>query len=82
MLENEFSYYIENQAQLSKKFEGKVLVIKDQKVIGVYDSEGEALTKTVVDHELGSFLIQTCSSDPNSVINTFHSRVKIGQHQV
>ena len=80
MLENEFRYYIENQAQLSAQYEGKALVIKDQQVIGVHDSEGEALTKTVVDHELGSFLI--CSSDPNSVINTFHSRVKIGQHQV
>ena len=77
MLEDEFCYYIENQAQLSEQYEGKVLVIKDQKVIGVYDSKGEALKKTVVDHELGSFLIQACSSDPNSVVNTFHSRVRL-----
>ena len=77
MLENEFHYYIENQAQLSEKYEGKVLVIRDQNVIGVYDSEGEALKKTVVDQELGSFLIQTCSPDPNSVVSTFHSRVRL-----
>ncbi len=77
MLEKEFRYYIQNQAKLSAKFEGKVLVIKNQKVIGVYDSKGEALKKTVVDHELGSFLIQACSSDPNSVVNTFHSRVRL-----
>ena len=77
MLEDEFRYYIENQAQLSEQYEGKALVIKDQKVIGAYDSKGEALKKTVVDHELGSFLIQACSSDPNSVVNTFHSRVRL-----
>ena len=77
MLEKEFRYYIQNQAKLSAEFEGKVLVIKNQKVIGVYDSKGEALKKTVVDHELGSFLIQACSSDPNSVVNTFHSRVRL-----
>ena len=77
MLEDEFRYYIENQAQLSEQYEGKALVIKDQKVIGVYDNKGEALKKTVVDHELGSFLIQACSSDPNSVVNTFHSRVRL-----
>ena len=77
MLEQEFRYYIQNQAKLSAEFDGKVLVIKNQKVIGVYDSKGEALKKTVVDHELGSFLIQACSSDPNSVVNTFHSRVRL-----
>ena len=77
MLRDEFRYYIENQKKLSAKHDGKVLVIKDQKVIGVYDSEGEALKKTVVNHDLGSFLIQTCSSDPRSVVNTFHSRVRL-----
>ena len=77
MLEDEFRYYIKNQAQLSEQYEGKTLVLKDQKVIGAYDSKGEALKKTVVDHELGSFLIQACSSDPNSVVNTFHSRVRL-----
>ena len=77
MLEKEFRYYVENRVELSKKYEGKVLVIKDQKVIGVYEKEGEALEKTVADHELGTFLIQKCSSDPNSVVNTFHSRVQL-----
>ena len=77
MLEKEFRYYVKNQAELSAKYEGKVLVVKDQTVIGVYDSKGEALKKTVVDHELGSFLIQECSSDPNSVVTTFHSRVRL-----
>ena len=79
MLESEFYFYIKNQAQLSERHEGKVLVIQGKEVVGVYDSEGEALRKTVADHKLklGSFLIQTCSSDPNSVVNTFHSRVKI-----
>ncbi len=65
MLRDEFRYYVENQVELSAEYEGKVLVIKDQKVIGVYDSEGEALKKTVVNHDLGSFLIQTCWSSLN-----------------
>ena len=40
MLEDEFRYYIKNQAQLSEQYEGKTLVLKDQKVIGAYDSKG------------------------------------------
>ena len=77
MIEKEFRYYVENRTELSAKYEGKVLVIKDQKVIGVYHSESEALKKTVGNHDLGTFLIQACSSDPNSVVNTFHSRVRL-----
>ena len=77
MIEKEFRYYLKNQKELSTKYEGKILVIKDEKVIGIYDSKGEALSKTVVGHELGSFLIQACSSDPNSVVSTFHSRVRL-----
>ena len=45
MLENEFSFYLEHQVELATKHEGKVLVIKDQEVIGVYNTEEEALTE-------------------------------------
>ena len=66
-LHNEFEYYITNQQELAKKHEGKFLVIKHQKVIGVYATRGDALNKTICEHKLGTFLIQACSSDPNSV---------------
>ena len=77
MLENEFSFYLEHQAELAAQYEGKVLVIKDQEVIGIYNTEEEALTKTACAHELGTFLIQKCSADPESVIQTFRSRVRL-----
>ena len=37
-LEKEFKYYLEKQEELVKKYNGKVLVIKDCEVIGVYNS--------------------------------------------
>ncbi len=43
MLKDEFTYYLDNQMELAKKHEGKVLVIKDKKVVGIYSSELEAL---------------------------------------
>jgi len=75
-LSDEFDYYINNQKELAKAHEGKVLVIKNREIIGVYESKSEALNETVRKHKLGTFLVQACSSDPNSLVQTFHSRVR------
>ena len=82
MLENEFSFYLEHQTELATQHEGKVLVIKDQKVIGVYNTEEAALTETEHGHKLGTFLIQKCSADPDSVVQTFRSRVRLSGAEV
>jgi len=74
-LVREFEYYLENQAEFINQHNGKVLVIKDQKVIGVFDSVIEAVTETSKDHELGTFLVQACSPGDESHSQTFHSRV-------
>ena len=74
-LEREFNYFRENQEELVGKYEGKFLVIKDQKVQGIYDSEIEAYTKAKEKFELGTFLIQQSLSGDKSIIQTFHSRV-------
>lgn len=75
MLEKEFKYYLDNQAALLKRYKGKFLVIKNNKIIGVYSSEAEAYNKTIKEHELGSFLIQECSPGEQAYTQTFHSRV-------
>ena len=35
-LEKEFKYYIDNQDRLLEKYNGRILVIKDNKVLGDY----------------------------------------------
>ena len=76
MLQDEFNFYLEHQASLANEYDNRVIVIKDKKVIGVYDSDDEAVEKTTCTHELGSFLVQKCSTDPSSVLHTFRSRVR------
>lgn len=75
MLEKEFEYYIENQQELIRKYSGKVIVIKNEKVIGDYNSEVIALMETKKEHELGTFLIQKCSPGNVDYTETYHSRV-------
>jgi hypothetical protein len=61
MLEKELQYFVDNQTELFKQFPEQYLVIKDQKVIGIYDNGIDAYFETQEEHELGSFLIQFCS---------------------
>lgn len=61
MLEREFEFYLKNQNELVKKYNGRVVVIKEDDVIGVFDSEIDAIVETVKIHEMGSFLVQKCS---------------------
>ncbi len=75
MLKAEFEWYLKNQEELLKKYNGKVIVIKDQKVIGVYDNELEAVTETSKEEKLGTFLVQKCEPGDVNYTQTFHSRV-------
>jgi hypothetical protein len=74
-LEKEFKYYLDNQDELVKKYNGKVIVIKNQKVIGVYDSEITAIQETSKNESLGTFLVQKCTLDKENYKQTYHSRV-------
>lgn len=75
VLEKEFNYYINNQRDLVKKYEGKVIVIVDSKVVGVFDSELEAVREASKKYKLGSFLVQVCAPGKENYTQTYHSRV-------
>ena len=75
MLEKEFKYYLDNQDALVKDYNGKFIVIKGEKVIGVFESEEEAYFETEKEHESGTFLIQFCETGDSSYTQSYHSRV-------
>lgn len=74
-LQKEFQYYEEHRSELLEEYSGKVLSIKGLKVIGVYDTEVEALAKTSETHKIGTFLIQFVDPSDNESTQVFHSRV-------
>ena len=76
-LEKEFKYYIDHQAELVEKYNGKFVVIKDCKVIGAFDSELESINTTSEQYELGTFLVQKCEPGSESYTQTYHSRVAL-----
>ena len=74
ILEKEFKFYLDHQEELVNQYNGKIIVLKDGKVLGAYDSDLEALTVTKKDHEMGTFLIQKVSPGDEAYTLTFHSR--------
>lgn len=73
-LKSELDYFIDNQKTLAEKYTGKVLVIKDRKVIGVYENALEAYVEAQKEHRLGEFLIQPCEPGPEAFTVTISSQ--------
>ncbi len=73
-LEQEFQFYLDNQDELVKEYDGKFIVIKDGKVLRAYDDELTAVTETEKSHELGTFLVQKVSEGESEYTQTFQSR--------
>lgn len=76
-LKKEFEYFKQHQDELVEKYEGKFVVIADEKVLGTYGSEMEAYRESQKSHPLGTFLIQKCIPGTEGYTQTFHSRVAV-----
>jgi hypothetical protein len=74
-LKCEFEFYVANQKAFVEQYNGKVIVIKDLKVIGVYADELQAIEATQKTLELGTFLVQRVTPGTEAYTQTFHSRV-------
>lgn len=71
----ELDFFIANQENLVKDFQGKFLVLKGQKVLGVYLDPLSAYIETQKEHPLGSFMIQPCVPGPEAYTVTISSTI-------
>ena len=77
-LRADFEYYVEHQADLARRCQGRYVVVKDGMVLGDYETAAEAVRETARRYKPGTFLVQLCDADPDSIKQTFHSRVRFG----
>lgn len=57
-LKDEFHYYLAHQDEFVSRYNGKVIVLKNHEVIGVYDGEFAAAKETLKTHADGTFIVQ------------------------
>ena len=74
-LKCDFDWYLHHQTELLAQFNGRVLVIRDQQVVGNYNSEAEAIMDARGKFEPGTFLVQVCVPGESAYSQSFSSRV-------
>jgi hypothetical protein len=78
-LEKEFLFYLENHSRLLSTYRGKYVLIRDERILGAFDSEMDAIKAGVDKFPLGTFLVQRCEPGEESYTQTFHSSVVFEQ---
>jgi hypothetical protein len=68
MLEKETAYYEAHRAELRAKYAGKRVVIAKDKILGIYDSDREAMRETVKILPRGSFMVKFIPVDPRKEV--------------
>ena len=71
-VESELDYFISRQEKLLQEYNGKVLVIKANDIVGVYNSELEAYLEAQKLYEPGTFMIQKCTPGPEAYTVTIN----------
>ncbi|MDR2732389.1 MAG: hypothetical protein LBB36_04135 [Fibromonadaceae bacterium] len=59
-LDREYNYFISNQNELVRRYNKKILVIRENSVVGSYKTFEKAYNDAVKKYPLGTFLIQEC----------------------
>jgi hypothetical protein len=68
MLEAEHKFYMDNRESLREKYLGKRIVIVRDKILGVYDTDSQAIDETTKTMELGTFCVKYIPEDPSDEI--------------
>ena len=66
--EKEQAFYEANKTELRSKYAGKRVVISCDKVLGVYDSDRQAIRETTQTMPRGSFMVKYIPIDPKKEI--------------
>ena len=60
-MNEDFVWFKEHYEEFQKTYGNAFLVIKNKKVIGVYESYGQAVRETEKTEPIGTFIVQECS---------------------
>lgn len=69
MQEKDFIWFINNYDRLFQEYGASFLAIKQESVLGRYDSYAEAVKETSKTNSIGSFIIQKCDGSEAAFTN-------------
>lgn len=62
-MREDFEWFEQHYEEFQSMYGNAFLVIKNQKIIGVYDSYGAGVRETQKTEELGTFIVQECNKE-------------------
>lgn len=62
----DFEYFISNYQNLFAKYGHKFIAIKNEHILGVYDSVLDAISALSDKYEVGTYIIQECTGDESA----------------
>lgn len=74
MLDKEYLYYKNNIDKLNTDYTNRFIIIKDETLIGDYETIEEAMAAGLSKFEPGTFLVQQCIPEDDQIMR-FYSRV-------
>jgi hypothetical protein len=75
MQDQDFDYFVSNLQKLYATYGHKYVAVKNQSILGAYDTFNEALETTLKTDSLGTFLIQECFDSVDKMVNHFQGNV-------
>ena len=79
MQDNDFEWYIKNFDQLYELYGDKYIAIKNQRIIGIYDSCAEGVRETSKKEEIGTFSFRIPSKKHVNYVDDIHLEQRIGK---
>jgi fibrillarin-like rRNA methylase len=71
----DFEFFLQNMEAFYKTYGHKFVAVKNQNILGAYDTFNDALDTTLKTEELGSFLVQEVFDDKNKMVHHFQGNV-------
>ncbi len=69
----DFQFFLNHYNELFQKYGHKFIVIRNQKILGVYEDVASAIDATVQTYPLGTFIVQECNGDESGYTNYLSS---------
>ncbi len=69
----DFDYFVKHYQELYDKYGHKFIAIRNSEVLGVFDSESEAIAKISNEYPLGTFIVQECNGNESGYTNYISS---------
>ena len=73
--DKDFDYFLANMKNLYSEHGHKFVSVKNQSILGVYNTFNDALENTLKTEKLGTFLVQECFDNKEKMVQHFQCNV-------